>query len=242
MKRIFILLFFISITFSSFAQEPNDILFANTWYLDHLEVDGEYIFRESNSEIGTCTIYFEWHNNQGTVSANACSYISANISNFDETSLSTILFEESQQTCTNPETLVFQQSYYEGVFKMSSPNHTFAYEIITGVPDPNIPELVITNEEGDKAFYYGETILGIETVAKPKLSVFPNPVKNHLNMTSGALLQSMIIYDIQGRQVYTSTFQETDARIDASSLKAGIYFLKAESETGQQLTAKFLKN
>lgn len=72
--------------------------------------------------------------------------------------------------------------------------------------------------------------------AEKQWAIYPNPVKDQLNITAAAALNNAIaeVYDLTGRQVF---YQKINTNtINVSALPAGIYILKMGSKTG-----KFIK-
>lgn len=244
MKRVFILLFFVSISFNSFAQEPTEttrILLENIWNLSYLTLNGTIVDWSFNSEMGTVGAGFDYDGSTtyyfGT---GACNGITTILSTIDDSSFLTTTFTKTSNQCNLPETIAFETAYFEGFFKKDDPEHTFTYTLDTTVP--GFPDLLITNEDGDEAFYSGESMLSIEEANKTTLSIFPNPTKEKLTISSNnANLENISIFNIQGQEVLRVKFQQNEQTITVSSLQAGVYFLKAESDTGQQLVSKFVK-
>jgi len=82
-----------------------------------------------------------------------------------------------------------------------------------------------------------EDITGIETQkAEPSVFVFPNPVKETLTV-NGVKKDAVInLYSLAGTLIKTVPAQENATNIDVSSLKQGIYLLRAGEKT-----IKFIK-
>ncbi len=88
-------------------------------------------------------------------------------------------------------------------------------------------------EYGNNAF--GEIGIG---AYNPNLSVsdnliegfnyYPNPVTDELNITASNDIQSITIFDILGKQIIAVQPNSLETKIDFSSLKSGIYFVKAK--------------
>lgn len=67
------------------------------------------------------------------------------------------------------------------------------------------------------------------------LSVYPNPTSSILNITSDNTIESIELYDIQGR-ILEKSFQNSNAVIlDISNRQSGIYFLKISSDKGSKV-------
>ncbi|MCW1964612.1 T9SS type A sorting domain-containing protein [Chryseobacterium viscerum] len=74
-----------------------------------------------------------------------------------------------------------------------------------------------------------------ETIKSENLIIYPNPVKNILNINTRQLKDySAEIIDVSGRKVLKTTIKES--KIDVSNLKQGVYYLKIEN-----ITSKFIK-
>lgn len=73
--------------------------------------------------------------------------------------------------------------------------------------------------------------------------LFPNPVKNVLNITSNedVAIKSIQIYNILGQSALELKNKKTFSNVDVSSLNNGVYFIRINSNKGTA-THKFLKN
>lgn len=76
---------------------------------------------------------------------------------------------------------------------------------------------------------------------KAKLSYHPNPVNDMLNLSYPEALTSVQIYNVLGQEVLTKKLSTNEAHIDMSSLKGGIYIVKAISASGASKTIKITK-
>ncbi|MEM5564348.1 T9SS type A sorting domain-containing protein [Psychroserpens sp. AS72] len=70
--------------------------------------------------------------------------------------------------------------------------------------------------------------------------VYPNPVNDILTIESDAAIHQATCYDINGRIIINSSFNESLTQLDMSPLKSGIYFIKLESNS-QIETIKVVK-
>ena len=78
---------------------------------------------------------------------------------------------------------------------------------------------------------------GIETLnANNEINVFPNPVQSILSINTTASIKVIHIINLLGEEL----FRTNKSSIDCNSLKAGIYFIKVETDNGV-LIKKFLK-
>lgn len=91
----------------------------------------------------------------------------------------------------------------------------------------------------DDASLVDNTALGIEDFSKnDKISFYPNPVNDNLNISSDATIKSITISDVVGKTVRTIKNAENIQSINLSDLKQGMYILS--TDTNKQF--KFLKN
>ena len=64
------------------------------------------------------------------------------------------------------------------------------------------------------------------------IRVYPNPAKNNITIVADHVLQSIQLYDIQGRLLETTLNSATTTTLDISKRANGIYFIKASSTKG----------
>lgn len=74
-----------------------------------------------------------------------------------------------------------------------------------------------------------------------KLSVFPNPASNYLDVIIDSEQSFIELYDMQGRKVYSQQLWDVKNRLDIQFLDRGTYLLKVYSK-GQQLTKRIVLN
>ena len=73
-----------------------------------------------------------------------------------------------------------------------------------------------------------------------KVLLYPNPVKNTLFLTSKNNIDSIIIYDIQGRKIQDNIVNSNELRLDTNGLIKGCYFIEIIFQN-QKMTKKFIK-
>ncbi|WP_395044376.1 T9SS type A sorting domain-containing protein, partial [Flavobacterium sp.] len=71
-----------------------------------------------------------------------------------------------------------------------------------------------------------------------KITIYPNPTKNTLNITTTTPLQKIIIYNLLGAKVYEQAFNEI---VDVSSLSSGVYVVKFYGEDNVVFVEKIVK-
>lgn len=67
------------------------------------------------------------------------------------------------------------------------------------------------------------------------IAVYPNPSHNVVNIEAGSVINSVQVYDIQGRLLMTHLAIDTKTKIDISDKANGIYFFKIYSNNGIKL-------
>jgi hypothetical protein len=67
------------------------------------------------------------------------------------------------------------------------------------------------------------------------VKVYPNPTNSIVNITSDFIIESIELYDIQGRILFTSMENNNQSILDISSKSKGIYFLKIKTENGSKV-------
>ena len=75
---------------------------------------------------------------------------------------------------------------------------------------------------------------------KLQVSLWPNPVKNVLNISGRETLTSVSLYDLQGRLLQVKTLNGNAATIDVSTYAAGSYLVKVMTVNGAK-TVKVIR-
>ncbi|WP_191859297.1 T9SS type A sorting domain-containing protein [Hanstruepera ponticola] len=101
--------------------------------------------------------------------------------------------------------------------------------------DYNAP--IITNDELTTV---AENLSVEETELQNLITVYPNPAADVIILESKTNLESIIVYDVHGRQVLTQLTSTNQLRLNVSNLVKGIYFLNLKTVDGEQ-TTKFIK-
>ncbi|WP_452231818.1 T9SS type A sorting domain-containing protein [Lacinutrix sp. MEBiC02595] len=102
------------------------------------------------------------------------------------------------------------------------------------IPIASVDETTTINEA------YLVTLLGINENAYNEISVVPNPVHSvlNINLKTPNPIKTIGIYDINGRQVLSTTNNTT--AIDVGVLQGGMYLVKVETDSAV-FTKKFIK-
>jgi hypothetical protein len=83
--------------------------------------------------------------------------------------------------------------------------------------------------------------LGLEDVAVSQFSFFPNPVNDVLTINAQVSIDSIIVYNMLGQTVITSTPNTNDSTVDMSTLQTGAYFVQV-SINNTLNTVRVIKN
>ena len=83
--------------------------------------------------------------------------------------------------------------------------------------------------------------LSLNNYNQNKLSVYPNPASNYLDVIIDSEQSFIELYDMQGRKVYSQQLWDVKNRLDIQFLDRGTYLLKVYSK-GQQLTKRIVLN
>jgi len=83
--------------------------------------------------------------------------------------------------------------------------------------------------------------LGVNEVAlNNAVNVYPNPVKDILNISSKELINNVQVFNVSGQQILTEKAMNAITKIDLSSLSSGVYFVKTSSANASK-TIKVIK-
>jgi len=75
-------------------------------------------------------------------------------------------------------------------------------------------------------FQYVQGVLSTESFDAASFSVYPNPVKNILNIQTRDVVSSISIYNVLGKLVHQSSPKSISPSVDMANLKSGIYFVE----------------
>ena len=95
--------------------------------------------------------------------------------------------------------------------------------VVTRDVDVNLSEIVIT----------GNATLGTKNFEIAGLNVYPNPTQDNWTVKTQNIKMSTIqVFDILGKQVLSLAPNASEAKIDASALRSGLYFAKINTDNG----------
>jgi hypothetical protein len=86
-----------------------------------------------------------------------------------------------------------------------------------------------------------EETAGIKDIAANSFVIYPNPAQGRvtLQLQNAVASASVTITDVLGKTVQTATISGTQASLDVSALKAGVYFVSLNAN-GKQATKKLV--
>ncbi|KAF2508963.1 T9SS type A sorting domain-containing protein [Flavobacterium arcticum] len=73
-----------------------------------------------------------------------------------------------------------------------------------------------------------------------RLTVYPNPVKNEINLANANDVDNLELYTVTGQKVLSQQVTSSDVKINTEAFSAGIYFLKVTAGAAQK-TIKIIK-
>jgi hypothetical protein len=108
-------------------------------------------------------------------------------------------------------------------------------------------EVVAVYEDGKTSVSVIKVLNGIwenveENLATDNIKVYPNPVNDRLYIEVETEVEEVVVYDVYGRvqNLRNSETQKLRNSIDLSDLKAGIYFVKINTNEGN-IVKRFIK-
>ncbi len=233
MKNVYIVLISL-LCFASYAQDPE--LLNNEWFVEKLVINDNEIFPPNQNIIRTSTFSQDFI----TIFHDICKEGFVNDINY----LPDLNFEISdggpvlEGVCGDPVVIEFMENHYSIYLTQDEvAKNPFSYEIIT---DNDVTSLVVTNVDGDQAFYNNTPILSVKDINKLVISLYPNPVQDQLLINSKRKLKTANIYSITGKLVAEHTLSHT-AVINTSELSKGLYFITVEDMGDNKTTKRFVK-
>ena len=82
---------------------------------------------------------------------------------------------------------------------------------------------------------YNPSSLEVLPPSKPLLSYYSNPVGNRLSVESPYDIQSLSIYDVSGREVWSQTPNKKQLQVSTYSLAPAVYLLRVQTSNGTQI-------
>lgn len=92
----------------------------------------------------------------------------------------------------------------------------------------------------DVTLYNGDITIGVDEFSADKFSVYPNPVKDMLNIKSSVAVDNVTVYDLLGKVVLQENPGKISPAINVSNLASGSYLVKVTIGDSSK-TVKVLK-
>jgi type IX secretion system substrate protein len=80
----------------------------------------------------------------------------------------------------------------------------------------------------------------IDEIENLNIKVFPNPVRNHINLEGLENITDIVLFDNQGKKIKTFTWNQKPTQKLNVSIENGIYYLKIKTKKGQYLSKKII--
>jgi hypothetical protein len=156
----------------------------------------------------------------------------------DETSINIYTTGITLSECGGSDENLYESIYIDIIFDSNNQSNPkeLSFQIIGS---GNTASLILTASNGNYAVYGRQTLSLNSIENQSKISIFPNPVNDILNINSKREIVNYTINNLNGRLINNS--QRSSNKIDVSKLNPGIYFLKLTSTNKQTHTLKFIK-
>jgi hypothetical protein len=110
----------------------------------------------------------------------------------------------------------------------------------------NIIQLKLESRNGlhttyfDNLYFWKGTALGVAKFDASGIKMYPNPVKNSLNIEANSAIQKVSVYNVLGQEVMSKSPKSTTTTLQTSSLQKGVYMVKTEID-GNVTSSKIIK-
>lgn len=144
-------------------------------------------------------------------------------------------------TCSSGDEQIFMDRHYSIYGTMDGTGfakNPFTYTIST---INNYFQLTIENGVGDWAVY-NSVLLSTQGFNQNKFTIYPNPVIETLQISQQTPQKIRAsIFDVHGKKLQQQTFENSTSTFDVKALNPGLYFVVLESELGERVSKKFVK-
>ncbi len=181
--------------------------------------------------------------------------VAGNINGIAETSQFVVFFDFDQDGIFNPDT----EGYYIGSITGStgvdgqtvSNQITIPTDILTGPTRMRVMKTyrLVPENPCSLTYAYGQsedyTInvvenLGTNDIANQSIKVYPNPVKDVVNLQTSKEVNTIAIYNLAGQKIISKEVNIINPSLNVSSLPKGVYILKVETNEGS-ISHKIIK-
>jgi hypothetical protein len=99
-------------------------------------------------------------------------------------------------------------------------------------------DVTFNRESGEYSF--AEVTAGIEDFASASVIVYPNPAQGVWNFNAASVIDGITIYDVTGKVVFASAFNNASVTVNANDFATGMYYATVTSAASQK-TVKLAK-
>jgi len=227
MKNIIslILVFFSVSNINAQMQNQDSIFMANVWLLQKLEINQNIIPAPNNNELSFPKLTPSIINGEYQYYIESCT---DNWGSFHFINNNELFIDDNYSlplsTCGIQSNTIFSGIYgYDFLYLNILNNFGF---IITD--HTTYLELVITGQNGNKAYYHNNLSASLEHIIRNNVKVYPNPISDVFYIEADATILDDIneisIYDLSGKLVFKNKM-ETNNPINISKLSSGSYLL-----------------
>ncbi|MCD9854620.1 T9SS type A sorting domain-containing protein [Epilithonimonas sp. JDS] len=85
--------------------------------------------------------------------------------------------------------------------------------------------------------YSTQIKLGTDDIETKKISIYPNPTKDFVNIDTASKISKVTIFAVDGKQL----LEDSTTKINVSKLPAGVYLMKVDFADGKSSTQKIVK-
>ena len=225
MKNLY---FFFFLTTALFLKAQESDLKSHTWYLQKIIYsNGTETIAPNNTEVSNIPTNFG-DTQMDTAVVNdflafkfGGSAITSTTISYDE-----FWFNPNSTACQIPSNCTFQNDY----FFFLAYGFTMSYQITN---ENNYLKLILTNNNGNQAVYLSQ-YLSLNEIEKSDFKIYPNPVKNILNVSSKLSILNVKLYDVQGKLILSKNLEKNSIRnnleLDISGLNNGNYLLVIDNK------------
>lgn len=213
-------------------------LINNTWYLQKIIYsNGTETNAPNNTEVSNIPTNFGDTQMHTTVVNDFLAFkfggnaITSMTMSYDE-----FWYNPNSTGCQIPENCAFQNNYY---FFLGY-GFPMGYQITN---ENNYLKLILTNNNGNQAIYYSQT-LSINETEKTNLKVFPNPVRDILNISTQQSKLKVQLYDMQGKLILHKNINvNNNYELNITDIVTGNYILNIRDSNDKIIyTSKVIKN
>ncbi len=145
-----------------------------------------------------------------------------------------------------------QNFWFEVKFQFlisGGPTYTLSIDGVAGTPvafgaDSTVGGIDFFSIDANNEYYVDDVLfvdaLGVDDFSADSFSIYPNPVKDILNISTKTAVDNVTVYDVLGKTVLTTQPDVISPKIDMSGLASGTYLVKVTIGNSSK-TVKVLK-